>query len=95
MNDRQWVLGGSVFVVAALVLILLCSFLGGRIGLLVEMESIMEQPSRKDIDDVLNEVMEQVDQGGSRFPGMSYEAGLEAGILWVLGERSEHPYPEE
>lgn len=43
-----------------------------------------------DIDDVMNEAMEAQDEG-SKFPGMSYEQGVTAGINWVLGNTSENP----
>lgn len=49
----------------------------------------------KQIDDVLNDVHEQIDEGGSRFRGMSYEEGVAAALHWVTGESDEHPYEDE
>ncbi len=45
----------------------------------------------KDIDAVLNECAEQEDKGGSRFPGMTYEQGVRAGIDWLIGNVPEPP----
>ena len=41
------------------------------------------------------EAREQVDQGGSRFPGQSYEEGVLAAIEWALGHTDDIPYPAE
>jgi hypothetical protein len=46
-----------------------------------------------------DEVREQVDQAlervyssdGSKFPGMTYEEGVAAALLWALGETDEVP----
>lgn len=45
-----------------------------------------ETPDNDEIDNVLNTCMEQMDEGGSRWPGMSYEQGVEAALRWVRGE---------
>lgn len=47
-----------------------------------------------EVDEVLNGCMEQVDEGGSRWPGMSYEEGVVAALKWALGDTEDHPYPE-
>lgn len=44
--------------------------------------------------DVLNECTKQIDEGGSRFAGMSYEEGVLSAIRWLIGDTDEHPYPE-
>jgi hypothetical protein len=31
---------------------------------------------------------------GSRFPGMTYEQGIDAALRWVFGEQDEHPLAE-
>ncbi|QGJ89476.1 hypothetical protein PBI_SMARTIES_73 [Microbacterium phage Smarties] len=51
--------------------------------------------SQSDVDDVINDAHEQIDNGGSRWPGMSYEQGLVAGLQWVTGETDDHPYEDE
>jgi hypothetical protein len=51
------------------------------------------KPSEDEIYEVLNQVAEQIDKGGSRFRGMSFEQGVQDGINWVLGETEENPYP--
>lgn len=42
----------------------------------------------------LAEVREQIDKGGSRFPGMSFEEGIAAALQWALGDTDEIPYTE-
>lgn len=51
----------------------------------------MDTPTKAEVDEVLNEAGAQVDQGGSKVPGMSYEEGVVAGILWVTGQSDENP----
>lgn len=48
-----------------------------------------------EIDDVLNKAAEQEEQGGSKWPGMSYEQGVTAGILWILGHIDDNPMDDE
>ena len=43
------------------------------------------------IDDVKNRIMEQMDKGGSKFHGMTYEEGLDAAIRWLFGETEDDP----
>ncbi len=47
------------------------------------------------VDKVLNAAHSQRNEGGSRFPGMSYEDGLIAAIEWLRGDTDDYPYPEE
>jgi hypothetical protein len=47
--------------------------------------------SNKQVDDLLNKCSEQEDEGGSAFPGMTYEQGVKAGIEWIMNEDSEYP----
>jgi hypothetical protein len=49
------------------------------------------QRSESEIDDVRNEVVDLIDEGSSKFPGMSYEEGVENALSWVFGERDESP----
>jgi hypothetical protein len=51
--------------------------------------------TNEEIDDVLNRCNEKVDEGGSRFFGMTYEQGIVAGIDWLLGNTDDHPYDDE
>ncbi len=43
------------------------------------------KPEKKEIDDVLNQAVEAMD-AGTKWPGMSYEDGVEAAIRWMLGD---------
>jgi hypothetical protein len=45
---------------------------------------------QKLIDDVMNECLEYENDGGSKFPGMSYEQGVLAAVRW-LTEDNESP----
>ncbi len=51
--------------------------------------------SQREIDEVLNAVASRIDEGGSRFPGMTYEEGVRDAISWMLGDNDENPYPEK
>jgi len=42
-------------------------------------------PTDDEINEVLNECDEHINDGTSKFPGMSYEDGIKAGIEWVKG----------
>jgi len=45
-------------------------------------------PSEEMIDDVLNQCSEAADEGRSKFPGMTYEQGVEAALQWTRGDGS-------
>ena len=44
------------------------------------------EPDQDAINDVLNECAEQEAAGRSRWPGMTYEQGVDAAIRWMQGE---------
>ncbi len=48
----------------------------------------MKKPTEDEINDVLNKCSEQVDEGRSKYPGMSYEQGIAAAINWMQGYNS-------
>jgi hypothetical protein len=49
----------------------------------------------KEIDDLLNRVGETINEGTSRYRGMTYEEGVAEAVRWLLGETDDHPYEEE
>ena len=49
----------------------------------------------EEVNDLLNEVKDRINEGGSRFPGQTYEEGIREALMWVFGEYDDHPYPEE
>ncbi len=53
-----------------------------------------KRPMQKAIDDVLNWATEKIDEGGSNFPGMTYEDGVYAAIQWMSGFTDERPDAE-
>ena len=46
--------------------------------------------SEAEISDVLNAAVEGID-GGSKYPGMSYEQGIQDMYLWVTGQGDDEP----
>ena len=48
----------------------------------------------KEIDDQLNKALEGID-GGSKWPGMSYEQGVEAALNWVQGHYENAPMDDD
>ena len=50
--------------------------------------------TKREIEDVIVQVSERESQGGSRFPGMTYEEGINAALRWAIGETEDHPYPD-
>lgn len=48
----------------------------------------------KEISDLLQKCDEANDTG-SKYFGMNYEQGVEAGIKWLIGETDDHPMDGE
>ena len=46
---------------------------------------------QNEIDDQLAKAGESTMEGLARWPGMTYEQGVEAALLWVTGESDEAP----
>ena len=53
----------------------------------------MAKPSEKQIDAQLN-LAAEAEEHGTKWPGMTYEQGVRAGIEWVLGWINEAPMDE-
>jgi len=52
--------------------------------------------TEEEIDNILNDISDAKDAGtANRWPGMSYEDGVENALLWVTGRSDDHPYEEE
>ena len=53
----------------------------------------MSEIERKEseIDNLLNEVSEQIAKGGSKYPGMTYEDGIDAAIRWLTDKDKDNP----
>lgn len=47
-------------------------------------------PKDKEVNRVLNWATEGED-AGSKFPGMSFESGVKAGIEWLIGHSQDAP----
>lgn len=52
------------------------------------------QPTKQQIDNVLNQCSDLEDSGANPFYGMTYAQGVKAGIEWMLGEADEPPFSE-
>jgi len=50
--------------------------------------------SNEEIEDTINECSMLEEEGRTKFPGMTYEQGVKAGIDWVTGQSDEHPLDE-
>jgi hypothetical protein len=48
----------------------------------------MKKPTENEVNDVLNECLESADSGRSKFPGMTYEQGVQAALEWMRGDGS-------
>ncbi len=48
-----------------------------------------------EIDGQLNTCYEQMDAGGSRYPGMTFEEGVQQALDWVTGTLDEAPLPPD
>lgn len=51
--------------------------------------------TEQEINDLLNECMKAEENGTQRYPAMSYEQGVKAGIEWLLEYTNDHPLEEE
>lgn len=55
----------------------------------------MAIPDQDVVDGQLNLASESMEKGSSRWPGMSYEQGVDAAIRWMMGESDEAPMEED
>ena len=49
------------------------------------------EPTTEQIEEQLNKAVEQGDEGGSKWPGMTYEEGVRNALEWVLGDYDHAP----
>lgn len=54
------------------------------------MAAIKITRSQEQLDELMNKVATIIDEGGSTYPGMTYEQGVQAAIDWLEG-RDESP----
>jgi len=55
----------------------------------------MSAPTQEQIDEALNAASESMEAGVSKWPGMTYEQGVDATIRWMSGESDESPMSED
>ncbi|QUE25353.1 hypothetical protein SEA_FIZZLES_59 [Microbacterium phage Fizzles] len=46
------------------------------------------------VSEAINDAYESIDEGTSRWPGMTYEQGVAAALEWVTGENPDGPFEE-
>jgi hypothetical protein len=51
----------------------------------------MGDRAEEEIDDVLERVTDLINEGRTKYPGMTYEQGVEAAIRWMTGDWEENP----
>lgn len=49
--------------------------------------------TRKEIEDQIDKAMEAQSEG-SKYPGMTYEEGVDAALRWALGDSDDAPMDE-
>ena len=50
--------------------------------------------TEKEVDDVICDCLEAEESGASRFPGASYEEGVQYAIRWLTDPDAVHPLEE-
>ena len=51
--------------------------------------------TRSEIDEQLNACVDSIDEGRSKYPGMTYEQGVDAALRWVAGDTDDAPMEDE
>jgi hypothetical protein len=58
------------------------------------MKGVTVRPTTEQIDEQLNKALDQMDKGGSKFFGMTFEEGVDQTIRWMRGEIEDAPMDE-
>jgi len=51
--------------------------------------------TKQEIEDEVDRAYDMISDGGSKWPGMSYEDGVIAALLWVLETNGDRPMDED
>ena len=51
--------------------------------------------TQEEIEEVMNAAVEQEEQGGTKWHGMTYEQGIAAALNWILGFSNDNPMQDE
>lgn len=49
--------------------------------------------TEKEIYEVIDRCLDQMDKDSSKYFGMTYEEGVEAALRWVIGENDDEGFP--
>jgi len=55
----------------------------------------MSRPTPKEIAEQLNLAYEQIDEGSTKYPGMTYEEGVRDIIDWMQGDSDTPPLGQD
>lgn len=55
----------------------------------------MARPTDEQIDEQANRASEQVNHGGSKWPGMTYEEGVQNALQWAIGAWDDKPMEDD
>lgn len=55
----------------------------------------MARPTRTEIDEQANRAADAIEKGRSRYPGMTFEEGVDETIRWMRGDQADPPIPDE
>lgn len=47
--------------------------------------------TEEEVDEQMNRASESIEKGTTRWPGMSYEQGVDAALRWVTGQDDSEP----
>ncbi len=51
--------------------------------------------TEEEIDEEINNASDQIEQGGTKWFGMTYEQGVDAALRWVLGHTDDKPMMDD
>ena len=58
------------------------------------MGALRSKITTEQIDDVVNDAYENIEDGTTRWSGMTYEQGVADALQWITGDREDSPFEE-
>lgn len=53
------------------------------------------EPPHERVEEQLNKAWDQINEGGTNWPAMSYEQGVAAALDWITGNNEDLPMEDE
>lgn len=50
--------------------------------------------TQREVDSVLGDCADSISEGSSKYPGLTYEEGVQAALDWILGNTDDQPMAE-